>query len=135
MHRNIIFVILLGVALCAPAIAQQDPDDPGAQDSLIVGNGAAGAYCDNYQVIALGVSAVTDDPINFYNLPLRAYAPSAGISFDYHNQYFYPLTMWDVAYDSFFAAQNLLRQFGIAECSHSRQKVKLLEYKTRDMIS
>jgi hypothetical protein len=91
--------------------AQQDPDDPGAQDSLIVGSvniNVGQTFC------FLPVYAVTDDTVAFYNLPLTWNAPGGGVRVAEDNVYFPPLTSWSDIFDSVFVDQNFIRQIGWA---------------------
>jgi len=110
--------------LCLTAIgfAQQDPDDPGIQDSLIVGettvdSGATFAF--------VQIFVVTDDSVTFYNLPLswnnqdnRIY-PGAG------TLYFPPLTSWDDVFDSVVTSQHYVRQIGFSDLGNEDNPVMI----------
>ncbi len=111
MKRLIIF-LLLALATSPAAMAQQDPDDPGIQDSIILGS----TYMDSGGTwVGLPLYVVTDDSVAFYNLPLTWNAPSGGILPRSPNNYFPPLTEWDVTFDTLIISQNLIRQIGFAE--------------------
>jgi len=105
------------VLLFAPGVsAQQDPRDPGIQDSLIL-------VCLNdrvdsvntYQYRTMLVYAVTDDSVAFYNVPIRWNAPGGGVWIDVGTQYFPPINQWAEHYDSVVAGQDYIRQFGWAD--------------------
>ncbi len=57
------------------AIAQQDPDDPGIQDSIIIEDMQIGEPPRSFIV---NVLAVTDDPIAYVVVPLSYIAPAGG---------------------------------------------------------
>ena len=102
-------MLLVGVSA---SFAQQDPDDPGIQDSLII-------WCPNDHVDSMNSYqfrfgqeiAVTDDSVICYNIPLRWYAPLGGLTCGPGTMYNYPLTQWDECFDTVIASQNYIRQF------------------------
>jgi len=104
-------VVLMALLFCFASLglAQQDPDDPGIQDSLIVGSysvpeGGSFAF--------VQIFAVTDDSVAFYNLPLRWIAPEGGIYAGTGTQYFPPLTSWDERFDTVLINESYVRQIG-----------------------
>jgi hypothetical protein len=124
MSLFLMSVIFIG----SSAVAQQDPDDPGIQDSLIVGSASvdSGAtFC------FVPVYAVTDDSVEFYNLPLRWNAPNGGVFIAEDNQYFAPLTYWPLAFDSVYVENDFVRQVGWANGDPS---LSLVTHGVRAMI-
>jgi len=92
--------------------AQQDSDDLGIQDSLIVGE----TYIDSGTTFAfVRIFAVTDDSVAYYNLPLRWIAPGGGVYPGAGTLYFPPLTSWDLRYDTVMINEGYIRQFGISD--------------------
>ena len=101
-------VALLGLVV-TPCFAQQDPNDPGLPDSVIVGS----AHVDSSGTFAyVPIYAVTDDSVVYYNLPLGWSAPQGGVHAAAHTQYFYPLTSWAMTFDSVFLNQCYVRHVG-----------------------
>jgi hypothetical protein len=108
MKKSVMLLVLL-VALTSPALALQDPDDPGIQDSIIVGS----AYVDTGGTFAIiPVYAVTDDSVAFYNMPIRWTAPQGGVYAAARTHYFYPLNSWEGLFDSVVTSQDFIRQLG-----------------------
>jgi len=107
--KTVLIIVLMILTLSLGAFAQQDPDDPGIQDSIIVGS----TYVDTGGTFAIiPIYAVTDDSVAFYNLPIRWSAPQGGVYAAAHTQYFYPLTSWDSVFDSVVISQDFIRQVG-----------------------
>jgi len=103
-----IFILLIFASL---AFAQQDPDDPGIQDSLIVGS----VHVDSGASLAfIPVYAVTDDSITFYNFSIRWFPTEGGVFPAENIQYFYPLTHWLDIFDTFYFDNGYLMQSGYA---------------------
>ncbi len=104
--------IIVGIMLAAgiPAFAQQDPDDPGMQDSIIVQT----IYYDiPMRSVSVEMYAVTDEPIIFYNIPLTwnsttIVAEGRPVSYHYING-------WENLYDTAFTDQRFLRMLGAAD--------------------
>jgi hypothetical protein len=103
-------VILLSSTLYA--FAQQDPDDPGIQDSIIVG--CAGLDSGG-TFLFIPIIIVTDDSVAAYTLPLTWIAPLGGVYAGRGTQYYYPLTSWDERYDTVMLGENYVRQVGWAD--------------------
>jgi hypothetical protein len=110
--------LVMFVAVCllfsGIAYAQQDPDDPGIQDSIILGS----AYIDSgagYHYVNVDLFAVTDDSVFYFNIPIRWNAPYGGIEGTTPHTYFPPITNWDDVYDSILIGQHYFRQFGFAD--------------------
>jgi hypothetical protein len=111
MKRAILTLILI-LGLAPLNFAVQDPRDPGIQDSLIVGE----TYIDSGTTFAfVRVYTVTDDSVAYYNAPLGWNAPGGGVYPGSGTQYFYPLTSWDLRYDSVMINEGYVRQFGISD--------------------
>jgi len=109
-YFTLLAVLLLGGI---SAFAQQDPNDPGLQDSLIIGSvQRADDSLDVFQYRFVQIWAITDDSVAFYNFPLKWQAPGGGVYFGAGTQYFHPLTSWAVAYDTVMLGENYVRQVG-----------------------
>jgi len=102
-------VISIIILLFAGVLFAQDP---GVQDSIIVGSVAHVDSSGEYQFIELPVYAVTDDSVAFYNLPLSWRAPSGGVSIEQGTQYFPPISQWAERFDSVITNGSFVRQFG-----------------------
>jgi len=97
--------ILIGITaalITSPALAQQDPDDPGIQDSVIVDTITHIDSTNFYQFINVLIIAVTDDSVGFIKIPITVYAPLGGVFRARRNLFFPPLTCWDCFADTFF---------------------------------
>jgi hypothetical protein len=116
--RKLFLILLACLFLTGMAYAQQDPDDPGIQDSLIIDTNDADDHVDSsgsFQNVNILIYAVTDDSVMFYTLPLKWTAPAGGCYFGTGTQYFSPLTTWDEHYDTVMTSQNYARQVGWAD--------------------
>jgi len=104
----------LAALAASPATAQQDPDDPGIQDSLIIAP-VMPDHVDSssqFQYKNIQLMAVTDDSVCFYNFPLKWHAPQGGIYFGSGTNYYPPLYgCWDYIYDTIWTDQNYISQF------------------------
>jgi len=101
-----------------PIFAQQDPEDPGLQDSLIVGSAEVDSSS-FYQFRFIPLYAVTDDSVTYLNIPLEWHAPRGGVICAPGTIYNYPLILWDVIYDTVMTDQNRIQFLGY--CSTSSQ--------------
>jgi len=111
MKKMVLFLAMF-LTLTGMAFAQQDPEDPGIQDSLII----AEVSIDSGTTFAfVQVFAVTDDSVMYYNLPLRWTAPLGGVTVGTGTQYFPPLTSWDDHFDTVMTSQSYVRQFAFAD--------------------
>jgi hypothetical protein len=110
---RIISIAIVALLLAASAVlAQQDPNDPGLPDSIIVD----AFSLDSGAVMASArIWVVTDDSVAFYNFPLAWYAPRGGIQPMGGSLYFPPITSWDDRYDSVCTADHFVRQLGFAD--------------------
>lgn len=98
--------ILLTIAGVLTIVAPVWAEDPGSQDSVIVGSivvqqGQTRAF--------VPVWTVTDDSVVFYNIPLTWNAPRGGVHGENGSLYYPPLINWDEAYDSLMAAESYFR--------------------------
>jgi len=112
--RKLILILAACLFLTGMAYAQQDPEDPGIQDSIIIGS----VHVDSssqYQTVNIPVYTVADDSVTFYCLPLKFWAPRGGVTVNARAQYFSPLTAWDEHYDTLIASQNYILQIGWAD--------------------
>jgi hypothetical protein len=113
--KGIGIVAALILLFAGGIFAQQDPRDPGMQDSVIVGSATAIDSSDQYQFRMLPIYVVTDDSVAFYNCPIRWIAPMGGVSIGVGTQYFPPVNQWVEHFDSIITAENYIRQFGWAD--------------------
>jgi hypothetical protein len=110
--NKLFFTVTILLCFISLGYAQQDPDDPGIQDSLIVGE----TYIDSGTTFAfVRIFAVTDDSVAYYNLPLGWTAPGGGVYPGAGTLYFPPLTSWDLRYDTVMINEGYIRQFGISD--------------------
>lgn len=110
--KKMVLVLAMFLAVTGMAFAQQDPQDPGIQDSLIIDE----VTIDSGITFAfVRIFAVTDDSVMYYNLPLRWTAPLGGVTVGAGTQYFPPLTSWDDHFDTVMTSQSYVRQFGFAD--------------------
>jgi len=112
MKKLMLFTLAI-VLIGSLAYAQQDPDDTGIQDSLIIDDGHADSL--NQGFINIQIWAVSDDSVAYYNFPVGWNAPAGGVYAGSGTQYFPPLTNWDLAYDTVVTSQSFLRQFGFSD--------------------
>lgn len=105
--RFVISIIVLCLAANGVALAQ----DPGAPDSIIIGDVAANI---GDTLVEVPIYAVTDDSVAYFNLPLAFAAPGGGFSIDL--VYAVPdppyLVLWDEVYFDFIDQGDFLRLFG-----------------------
>jgi hypothetical protein len=113
MKAAIAAIIILFPAV--PVLGQQDPEDPGFQDSVIVGPIASYDSSGQYQTLNVPIYVVSDDSIGFYNMPLTCIAPRGGVQFNQRAMYFAPLTTWDEHYDTIMYSQNYVLTIGWAD--------------------
>jgi hypothetical protein len=111
MKKMVLFLAMF-LAMTAMSFAQQDPQDPGLQDSLIVNE----VQIDSGTTFAfIQIFAVTDDSVMYYNLPLKWTAPYGGVTVGTGTQYFPPITSWDDHFDTVMTSQSYVRQFAFAD--------------------
>jgi hypothetical protein len=105
--RSVVFIIVICLMAHGVLLAQ----DPGAPDSVIIGDVAANI---GDTLVEVPVYAVTDDSVAFFNLPLAFSAPDGGFSLDM--VYVVPdppvLVLWDEVYYDFIDESVFLRLFG-----------------------
>jgi len=100
---------LVGLFLVASAFAQQDPQDPGLQDSIICGD--VTIFEDQLSFL-MPMYLRADDSVAVYCFPLRCNAPGGGIFPSGGVEYFPPLDPWDDLTDTFFVDQGYLLMLG-----------------------
>jgi hypothetical protein len=93
-----------------PALAQQDPNDPGLPDSIIVGSGEVDSS-DQFQFVDIPVYAVTDDSVMTYQISMQWRAPLGGV-LGTGIEYFFPLTMWDLTEDTILTTDSSIMTYG-----------------------
>jgi len=109
--------VLIGITIAliiSPAMAQQDPNDPGLPDSIIVGSAEVDSS-GTYTYINIPIDAVTDDSVIFYDVSLHWDAPRGGVGIGTGTLYFYPLTQWDEHYDTILNSDSCVESIGWAE--------------------
>jgi hypothetical protein len=95
--RLFLIELITVLALTIPVYAQQDPDDPGMQDSLIIGSisvdsSATFAFIQAY--------VVSDDSVVYFDIPLTLRTEYGGVCFGSGTQYFPPINSWDDCFDT-----------------------------------
>jgi hypothetical protein len=105
-------VVAIWVTLGSIGLAQQDPQDPGIQDSIIVNIFTPDSVID---YIPVQIYAVTDDSVMYYNIPLRWSTIGGEVIPDTVFSYFPPLTLWDDCFDTVLIAEGYIRLFGYAD--------------------
>jgi hypothetical protein len=108
--RKLVMPLLFLACLAVTAYAQQDPNDPGIQDSVIVGGGEIGGNFTYAQIYM-----VTDDSVMFYNFPLRWIVTGGDAHPDTVFTYFPPLNYWDDCFDTVLTNEGYIRQFGFSD--------------------
>ncbi len=103
------FIVGILFAAGISAFAQQDPDDPGMQDSIIIGEAVIDS---GMTYVGIPVWAVTDDSVDFYNIPLTWHSEYGGIQPIEPNFYFPPLTSWDDIFDRVIDSLQLILMLG-----------------------
>ncbi len=108
--KAVLFIMIILLATVGIAFAQQDPNDPGMQDSIIVQT----IYYDiPMRSVSLEMYAVTDEPIIFYNIPLTW--NSTTIVAERHPVSYHYINGWENLYDTAFTDQRFLRMLGEAD--------------------
>ena len=115
--KNLIFIQIALLLFSYSAFAQFDPD-PGARDSVIVDSVYVPQGTTNVNV---PIYAVTDDSVASYNIPLH-WTPD-GIGVHAHVEYGWPLTCWNVVFDTFFNDQQFARLFSILDMGDPDQQM------------
>jgi len=110
--KKLVFFAMACLLFAGVAYAQQDPQDPGLQDSLILESRQIDSGTTS---LFMRVFARTDDSVAFINFPITWIAPGPGIHAATGAQYFPPLTSWDDVSDSLLLAEGFLRVLGWAD--------------------
>jgi hypothetical protein len=106
---KIIIGLVTAMLLRSVALAQQDPNDPGLPDSVIINASLIDAGPG--QALAK-IWVVSDDSVIFYNMPISWHDPSGSLSPIAGTFYFPPLTSWDIVFDSVVTSQSFIRMIG-----------------------
>ncbi len=115
MNRIVVLVAALLLGGGSASFAQQDPDDPGMQDSLIVVcNPNHVDSTGSLQTVLVEIYASTDDTIMYYNFPMRWLAPIGGITYAAGTVFYYPISAWDGHGEMLNPDENYLWQLGTA---------------------
>ncbi len=110
MQKAVLTALLVLAAM--PLYAQQDPEDPGIQDSIIISS----LYDDTSRHnISVTVWAVTDDSVTYYNIPLTWFVEEGSAHGDSVRQYLPPLNSWDVTFDSTMTNPDYMRIIGFCD--------------------
>ena len=104
MAKRMAISLAVNLFVCGYVVAQ----DPGQQDSIIVQDVFISNAVDS---IYVPIYVVTDDPVAFYNLPLRFTFTEQGIVFS-DVEYYAPEYDWDEDFDEFIVIDDFLRMFG-----------------------
>ncbi len=98
MKRLIIFLLLI-LAASPLAMAQQDPDDPGIQDSIIIGS----VYVDtSAQFVGVPLYVVTDDSVGYFHMAIHYAVADTNIRPRLPHNYFPPIIHWDEDCDTVY---------------------------------
>lgn len=128
--RIISISIVALLLMASPVLAQQDPNDPGLPDSIIIGS----VHVDSgVTFTTIPIYAVTDDSVGFYNLPLTWRASQNGVHGTTGTFYFPPVNIWEV-FDSVVTSENYFRMFGIYNLSEDSLVPPLLTNELRTHI-
>jgi hypothetical protein len=102
--------IMILLILAPWAIAQQDPDDPGIQDSIII----LSTVVDHPMRSAIvDICVVSDEPIAAYNLPLR-WVPQNDSIYP-SDLIYYHLQGWEFLFDSISLENHFISMRGAAD--------------------
>jgi hypothetical protein len=110
--RVAFYTMAIFVVMTIGVFAQQDPDDPGIQDSMIVSSTEAFADTSMVQLVFVDIYAVSDDSVKFYNIPLRWNSPLGGV-IPIDITYYFPFC-WEERYDTILYAQHYIRMVGFS---------------------
>jgi hypothetical protein len=109
-RRTMRFLVIL-IALWSLANGIVLAQDPGAPDSIIIGDVVSNL---GDTLVEVPIYAVTDDSVAYFNLPLTIGAPEGGFTIDM--VYVVPdpphLVLWDEIYYDFVEEDGFLRLFG-----------------------
>lgn len=106
MKPSILFVLAL--LLSSPAFAQQDPDDPGIQDSVIVQTVTVNQAM---RSVLVELYFVTDDPVMYLNIPLLWTSENDSI---YPDQIYYQEIWGEDWGDTIMLEQHRINIFGFS---------------------
>jgi hypothetical protein len=95
--KRLLLAMAMMLSFAISGYTQQDPDDPGMQDSLIIGD----AYVDSGANFAfIQEYFVTDDSVIAFEIPLTLRSEYDGVCFGTGTQYFPPLNSWPLCFDT-----------------------------------
>jgi hypothetical protein len=125
---------LVVIALLIPlttALAQQDPNDPGLPDSLIIKT----FQVDSGSVIlSARIWVVSDDSVFFYNMPIAWHDPSGNMN-PTGAIYFPPLTSWDIVFDSVVSSESYIRMLGFSDADSDVNPPLMTNYQRVNVIT
>jgi hypothetical protein len=111
--KRICLIAALTAFLASQAWAQQDPDDPGLPDSVIV---LSSYYNQPMRSVQVHILAVTDEPVIYYNFPLSWNSLTIrpeGHAVTYHQV----IQGWEYVHDSVLTDQGLVRMRAMTDTS------------------
>ncbi len=108
---NRLFCLLL-LLFNTAAFAQQDPDDPGIQDSVILGSASIDSGAAPH-FVSVPIYIVTDDSVAFYYMPFTWESSIGGIHLRQPFIYYYPFNCNNWAFDTIYADQRRVEFRGL----------------------
>ena len=105
MRKIFILAIAFSIGIIiSPAFSQQDPDDPGIQDSIILGS----TYIDSGVTFAgVPLYVVTDEDIAYLHMPISYASADSNIRPRLPGTYFPPITYW-YAWDTIYQEEQYI---------------------------
>ncbi len=103
---------LLFLIFSVPVLAQQDPNDPGIQDSVILGSASIDSGAAPHFVI-IPVYVVTDDSVAFYYMPFTWESSIGGIHLGRPFIYYPPFICNNWSFDTIYADQQRVEFRGL----------------------
>ena len=110
--RKVLLIVASLLILSPNIFAQQDPNDPGIQDSIIIDS--IFVNVGEYTSADVHVYVVTDDSVAFYQMALAWESPNNSIR-PRSVWYWGDLLYWDINYDSVIMDDSYMRIFGFSD--------------------